>query len=161
MTPLIRPYKAQDRAACAAVFYRAVREGAAEQYSPEQRAAWAPADKADTATPDRLLDQHCWVAEQNGQITGFMSLTPSGYLDMAFVLPEAKGKGVADALYRALMTRAKQDKIENLTVHASHGARHFFEKHGWQVDHQENHPVNGQTLERFQMSLIPKDNKHD
>jgi putative acetyltransferase len=157
MTPLIRPYHPQDRAACAAVFYRAVREGAAEHYSTNQRAAWAPESAPDDATPDRLLNQHCRVAEQDGQIIGFMSLTAAGYLDMAFVLPEAKGTGVADALYRALMKRAKQDKMTTLTVHASLGARKFFEKHGWQIDCREQHPVNGQTLERFHMSLMQKD----
>ncbi|MCO5126519.1 MAG: GNAT family N-acetyltransferase [Rhodobacteraceae bacterium] len=32
-------------------------------------------------------------------MTGFMSLDREGYLDMAFVLPEVMGKGVARALW--------------------------------------------------------------
>ncbi|MEP2506085.1 MAG: GNAT family N-acetyltransferase [Paracoccaceae bacterium] len=143
------------------MFYHAVRSGAADFYSQAQRAAWAPSDAPDQLQPDKLLDQWCWVAEMENGITGFMSLTPRGYLDMAFVMPEAKGSGVADALYAALITQATASGLGTLTVHASHLARRFLAKHGWQEDYAENHTLNGQVIERFHMSLdlteVPND----
>jgi putative acetyltransferase len=153
MTPTIRPYDASDRAACQHVFYRSVREGAAAFYDADQRAAWAPTDTPDPAIPDKLLNQWAWVAETDAGVIGFMSLDNSGYLDVAFVLPEAKGQGVADALYDSLLNQAKTAGFKALTVHASHLARRFFIKHGWQVEQTEQHPANGQVFERFVMSL--------
>ena len=38
----IRPYRPEDRAAAALVFFRAVREGSAAFYTEAERAAWAP-----------------------------------------------------------------------------------------------------------------------
>lgn len=151
----VRPYRAEDRAACHGVFYRAVHEGAAEFYDAAQRSAWAPDPEPDPQAPDKLLAQWCWVAEDaRGQILGFMSLCPNGYLDMAFVLPEVRGKGVAGALYDALTLRARAEGLSRLTVHASHLARRFLAKHGWRTDYAEFHPAAGQRLERFGMSLV-------
>ena len=151
--PVIRPYRPDDRAAVARIFYRAVREGAAAFYDDAQRAAWAPRDTPDPTKPDKLLDQWCWVAEDGGRITGFMSLCDDGYLDMAFVLPEVMGKGHAAALYDTLLQKARSQGFPRLTVHASHLARPFFVRRGWQVDKAELHPSNGQVFERFAMSL--------
>lgn len=149
----VRPYRTEDRAAVALVFYRAVREGTAPWHDEAQRAAWAPAPEPDWSEPDKLARQWCWVAEAGGIVTGFMSLEPSGYLDMAFVLPEAMGKGVAAALYRALVARARSEGLARLTVRASHPARRFFAKHGWKIDAFENFEADGQVYETYLMSV--------
>jgi putative acetyltransferase len=148
-----RPYNATDRVACMAVFYRAVREGAVHLYTPEQCAAWAPTAMPDLSLPDKLLEQWCHVSVEGGAITGFMSLRPDGYLDMAFVLPEVMGKGHSAALYDALLRHAQQAGMGRLWLHASHFARRFFGRRGWQVDRAEVVEIRGQSLTRFQMSL--------
>lgn len=133
----VRPYRAEDRAACAAVFYRAVHEGAAGAYSPEQRADWAPSPVPNLDKPHKLLTQNTWVSEQAGQITGFMSLTDDGHLDMAFVLPEAMGKGHAGALYEGLLDHARRAGMARLTVHATPYSKSFLMKRGWVLDKVE------------------------
>ena len=154
MTLAIRAYEAGDRAAVHTVFYRAVREGAAKFYDAAQRAAWAPSSEPDQNVADKLLDQKCWVAVgAKDEIVGFMSLRADGYLDMAFVLPEYKGRGAADALYQELISAARDAGHGRLTVHASHQGCRFFTKHGWQVDGTENYPSRGQEFLRFCMSL--------
>ena len=145
----IRPYTAQDRAACQAVFYHAVRVGTAARYTQAQREAWAPSPTP-PATPDRLLTQWCFVAADTEGLTGFMSMTNTGHLDMAFVLPRVMGTGVAGALYQALMPQAAG--LQRLTTHASHLARPFFTRRGWQVVEAQDHPHNGQIFERFAMA---------
>lgn len=153
MTLGVRPYRPEDRAACALVFYRAVREGAASAYDAAQREAWAPSPDPDHDTPDKLLGQWCWVAERDGTVTGFMSLEPSGYLDMAFVLPEEMGKGTAPALYSVLIAKARDERLPRLTVIASHLARRFFARQGWVLARAEDLAADGQIYEVFRMSL--------
>lgn len=150
----IRPYRPKDRAACAQVFYRAVREGTSGVYSDEQRRDWAKDPRPDLTKPDPRAGQDVWVSEEAGRITGFMALDKSGYLDMAFVLPEVMGKGHATRLYDRLLTHAKATNLRRLTVHASQFSRRFLAKHGWQVDEIEDYISDGGVhYERFIMSL--------
>lgn len=155
MTVGIRTYRPEDRAACTRVFYRAVREGAKDFYDADQRAAWAPSPEPDPEDADKLLDQWCWVAERGDSIVGFMSLCHDGYLDMAFVLPEEMGRGTAAALYRPLLAKARAEGLTRLTVIASHLARRFFLKNGWQVERPEDLHADGQVYQVFHMVLAP------
>ena len=142
-----------ERAQIHGVFYRSVRDGAGAFYTEAQRAVWAPdpVPMADEFAADdtRIL----WVAEHGGQIIGVLALEPAGYLDLAFVLPEWMGRGVAQAMYAPLLEWAKESGLKRMTTHASHFARRFFEKQGWRVDSPETVTRDGQDLERFCMSL--------
>lgn len=151
MTLTIRPYRSQDRSAAALIFFCAVNEGAAAFYDAAERAAWAPSREPDPDEPDKLLDQWCWIAERDGQAVGFMSLDRTGYLDMAFVLPEEMGKGTATALYDELLTRARDAGLTRLTVIASQLARRFLLKRGWRISWMENLARDGQVLVVFRM----------
>jgi putative acetyltransferase len=135
----VRRYLPQDRAATAGVFFRAVREGTAGRYSQAQRHDWAASPEPDWTKPDPREGQLTWVSEEAGRITGFMAMTPEGYLDMAFVLPEVMGQGHAAALYDVLLAHAKAERIARLTVRASHFSRRFFEKRGWRMDGREDY----------------------
>lgn len=149
----VRPYAATDREACFHVFRRAVHEGAT-RYDQAMRDGWAPRTAPDLGTRDKLLDQDCWVAEEDGQVVGFMSLKPDGELDMAFVLPEAMGKGVAGALYERLLARAKDLGMRRLTVHANEYSSRFLGRRGWQLDRMEAMTMpNGAPFDRFHMVL--------
>lgn len=149
----VRRATPQDHVALYGVYYRSVVEGAAAFYNDAQRAAWvgSPYPKSDEPDPDDTLLR--WVAEVDGQIVGFMAITPDGYLDLAFVLPEWMGRGVAQAVYDQLLEWARRNRVTRLTAHSSHFARRFLEKQGWQVEYPELVARNGQELERFFMSL--------
>jgi putative acetyltransferase len=151
--PTIRPFQAKDRAATALVYYRAVREGAAGFYTAEQCAHWAPSPEPDDAKPSKLLDQWAWVAEEGGQITGFMSLAHDGLLDMAFVLPEVMGKGTADALYDVLIAKAHAEGLPRLTVDASVYSHGFLKKRGWHVTWQGDRVYDGVAFFGYNMAL--------
>lgn len=150
----VRPYRATDRAECAALFYRAVHEGAAGAYDAVQRADWAPSPVPDLSKPDPRLDQFAWVSEQDGRITGFMTLTRDGHLDMAFVLPEVMGKGHAAALYDVLIAKARAEGMARLTVHATPYSRSFLMKRGWVLDRVAPYVSdNGVRYDRNYLSL--------
>lgn len=105
--------------------------------------------------PDGWSARHAaniaYVAEIDGKVTGFMTLTANGYLDMAFVLPEAMGTGVANSLYAAIEARASATGLSLLTTDASHLAQPFFAKHGWKTLAAQSVSKGGQTLENFRM----------
>lgn len=153
MATMIRPYMPQDRAAMARVFYRAVREGAVAFYTPAELAAWAPSPEPDLATPDKLLAQWCYVAQDAEQIIGFISMDALGELDMFFVIPEVMGNGTALALYDRLMAHAKAAGLTRYTVHAAHQSHRFLARRGWQVDTFERLAIDGQIYDLFLMSF--------
>ena len=149
----VRRARKDERKQVHTVFYRSIREGAQAFYNEAQRTAWAPKTDPVSAVFNPEDTRTFWLAEIDGEIIGFMAITPDGYLDLAFVLPEWMGRGVAQAVYDQLLEWALGANLNRLTTHASHFARRFFEKQGWQVDAPEIHAHNGQKFERFQMSL--------
>ena len=149
----IRLYTAADRDAISVVFYRAVHEGSAAFYTEAERAAWAPSPLA-YDRPDKLLDQWAWVAEQDGVVTGFISLCHDGELDMLFVLPEVMGDGTAAQLYDALLGKARQVGLPRLNVRASDLSHRFLTRRGWALDGRERLEDGGEVFHLYLMSLL-------
>jgi putative acetyltransferase len=87
------------------------------------------------------------VAERDGVPVGFMSLDLArGYLDLAFVLPQVMGQGVADALYAVLEARARAEGLARLTTEASALARPFFARNGWALIREQQVERRGVAL---------------
>ncbi|MGV8987391.1 MAG: GNAT family N-acetyltransferase [Cypionkella sp.] len=129
---MIRRFRLADDQACRDVFVAAVEVGAAGRYSAEERAGWLKNPAMPTGYA-AWLDQHITFVAEDVTINGFMMLEASGYLNMAFVRPDAMGKGVADALYAAVLAEARSLALPRLHVLASRYAQSFFARHGWQL----------------------------
>lgn len=152
MPLVVRSFDPGDAEPLGRLFHRAVREGAAAHYDADQRAAWSPAPPDGAGWTARLAEAETVVAEQAGEIVGFMSLVvTSGYLDLAYVAPEVMGGGVADALYAVLETRARCAGPGHMTSDASELARPFFERHGWQVIARQEIVRGGVTMHNYRM----------
>ena len=148
---VIRAYAPEDVDACAALFTRAVREGAARDYDAAQGAAWAP-DEIDRARwAARLGGRPTWVATVGGGIAGFSDLEPDGHIDMLFVHPDHQGRGVAATLLDWIEARAAEAGIQRLFTEASLTARGFFEKRGFRVIVAQDVPLRGQVLRNYRM----------
>ena len=124
---MIRQYKTGDHVALAIVFKRSVLELGSEDYSPEQAATWAeggsdPERWKRTCNDGRVT----FVSELEGVISGFINLESDGHIDHFFILPEARGQGVARALFDALIAHAHEASMTRLYVEASEAARRFF-----------------------------------
>lgn len=154
----IRDYKAEDDAALLSLFKRAVLEGAAGEYSLEQRNAWAQAINDAQCLHDRLSGQIVAVCEMNGEIAGFSGMETDGHLDMLFVHPHHLRRGVASALYRYLENWAKAKGLVRIFTEASLTANPFFEKQGFEVIERQTVARNGIGLDNFRMQkkLEPK-----
>jgi putative acetyltransferase len=148
---VIRPYKADDAAATAQVFLEAVREGTADYYTEEQRFAWARFLPETQGWDQRLSGQICYVADDNGAMAGFMTMTTEGYFDLAFVHPDHIGTGLGTRLYERLEADARSLRLESLSTEASLMARPFFEKHGWRVVMDQTIVRHGVELRNFKM----------
>ncbi|NNE81109.1 MAG: GNAT family N-acetyltransferase [Silicimonas sp.] len=130
----IRSYQTGDAPALAEIFHRAVREGASGVYSEAERAAWSPTMPRGDAWERRLACAETAVAEEGGRPVGFMTLDlQQGYLDLAFVLPEVMGQGVASSLYAVIESRARAAGLGRLTSEASLLAEPVFAARGWRV----------------------------
>ncbi|MCF7700980.1 GNAT family N-acetyltransferase [Loktanella sp. M215] len=132
MPPRVRPYDVADAGALALIFYRAVRIGAADHYTPAQLADWAPAVRSGEVFAKRLDGMETWVACVDDVPAGFLSLQDGHHIDLLFVDPDHIGCGLAFALYRHLLAEMAHRPVPRLTVEASVQSRAFFHRQGWQ-----------------------------
>ena len=153
MTDTLRLMTPADAEALGHMIHRAIHEGAAGAYTPEQLQGWAPAPRSGPAMLERLEGQYILVAEDASGLSGVFTLTDDGEIDFAYVRPDRKGSGLARSLYDATLDEARKRGLKRLTVQASHIARRFFERQGWQlVATQTVHP-NGVAMENHRMAI--------
>lgn len=139
-----------DAAVLADIFYRAIREGPS-LYSEVQRRAWmdAPPDTAQFAR--KLEAAHVAVACEDEKPIGFMACDPSGYVDLAFILPQARGQGVFRGLYDMIERQLRNDGVAQLRTHASLTAEPAFAAMGFSVIQHETVERAGVDLPRAEM----------
>lgn len=146
----IRQATPADFDALGDVFHAAVRDGAG-QYTEAQRAAWSPAPRAGKAWAAHLAAQTVWLAETGDGPLGFITLTPAGYVDLAYILAEAQGQGLFRRLYGVLERQAKALGIARLWTDASLHAKGPFEAVGFAATSAETVERGGEQLARFRM----------
>jgi putative acetyltransferase len=133
-----------------AVMYDAVRNGPSA-YSEAQRQAWVPTLRDGAGWHARLADQDILVSESGGRIAGFISLTPQGYIDFAYVRPAMQGTGLFRNLFAKIEARAQERGITHLTTHASLMAQPAFAAVGFKVVQHEEVQIRGAVFKRAKM----------
>ncbi len=150
----VRSFRAADAEPLGEVFHAAVRQGAVSRYAEEQVAAWSPEAPKGERWAERLSGADTVVAEEDGRLLGFMTADEAGYLDLAFVLPEAMGQGISDGIYSVLEGRARAKGISRLTTQASLLAEPFFARHGWTVVRRQEVEIGGVVLKNAWMEKL-------
>lgn len=153
----IRTATADDYSVLADVMFDAVRNGVSK-YSESQRAAWVPQPRSGDEWNARLDAQTIFVAEDQKQVVGFISLAAGGYIDFAYVRPKTQGAGVFRRLYEAIENHAKNEQQQKLWVHASLMAEPAFAAMGFEVVAKENVEIGGESFARFKMEKQLIDN---
>jgi putative acetyltransferase len=146
----IRRASPADFDALGEVLHAAICEGAG-QYTEAQRAAWSPAPRAGEAWAGYLGAQSVWLAETGGRPLGFLTLTDEGYVDLAYILAEAQGRGLFRQLYDALEREARRVGMGRLWTDASLHAKGPFEAVGFAAAYAETVERSGEQLKRFRM----------
>ncbi len=147
----IRRFEPEDASATYQVFFDAVREGAKARYTAAQRAAWAPHDSLPDGWAEKLGHATTFVAELDRRVLGFMSVLDWAQIDMAYVAPDQMGKGTALELYDAIEAHIRRQGLIKMTVEASHLAKPFFERQGWQVEAAQVVQRDGVDIPNFRM----------
>ncbi|MCR9158992.1 MAG: GNAT family N-acetyltransferase [Rhodobacteraceae bacterium] len=133
------------------VMFRAIHEGPSP-YTQAQRKAWLPRQNRGVDWAARLGAQKVVLGAKDGKPVGFMTLAGEGYVDFAYILPDARGQGVFAALLAEIETRAIRDGVTQLWTHASLMAQPAFARHGFAVNQHETITRDGESLLRAKMS---------
>jgi GNAT superfamily N-acetyltransferase len=86
-----------------------------------------------TISSDFILDNHVYVAEEDGKIQGFYALIVNGNqaeLDHMWVTPACIGTGVGKALFLDAMERAAELKVHAVEISADPNAAGFYRRMG-------------------------------
>ena len=140
-TVTVRNYRSSDCEKVAELFYETVHTVNAENYTAEQLFAWAKDERQLQTRKNDFIKQHTLIAEIDGNIVGFGSMTDAGCLDLLYIHKDFQRKGLATKLCDEL------ERVFSVVVtHASVTAKPFFEKRGYSV-------MTGQTVERSGVKL--------
>jgi len=124
-------------------------------YSPAQQRAWSPAPPQGNGWAQALSAQHIAVlADKENTAQGFVTLTPEGLLDFAFIAPEWQRQGRLRHMFAMIMIRARSLKLSSITTYASLSAQPGFAKLGFTLEHHEEVERHGEHLKRAKMTRI-------
>lgn len=125
-----------DYDALADIVFDAVRNGPS-LYTDAQRAAWVPVRRGGEEWAARLKAQVIAIARDETHAVGFMSLAREGYIDFAFIRPEAQGTGMFRRLFDMIEDKARATNEARLWSHASLMAQPAFAAVGFTIiEHQ-------------------------
>lgn len=147
----LRRFEVGDEPALQQVFHSAVHQTTARDYSPEQRAAWAPDQPDLAAWSARLQRNRPFVALLGEQIVGFADLQPDGQIDQFFVSARHTGLGVARQLMERLHAEAAALGLQALHADVSLTAEGFFARQGFVVLQRQTPRRNGVALRNAAM----------
>jgi putative acetyltransferase len=151
-TVALRPYLPADADRCAEIFRASVEELASEDYSDDQRAAWAAAADDRAAFAARLAKGLTLIALIGGETAGFASLRGVDVLDLVYVDPRFARRGVGAALIDALAKLAEARGAESLTSEVSDAARALFERRGFAAQRRNLVQLDDQWLANTTMT---------
>ena len=151
VTPALRPMLPADAPALAAIFRASIAELTAEDYSPEQQAAWMSAADDEEAFAARLAKDLTLIATIAREPAGFASLKGTDRIDMLYVHPRAVRQGVGKALCDALELLAASRNATAITVEASDTAQEFFTRRGYTAVQRSLVMINGEALGNVSM----------
>ena len=150
-TTRIRDYREGDAPEIVRLFYGTVRSVNRADYSDEQVEAWAPAVPDPDEWHDRMAGRETLVAEEGGEVVGFVELEYDGRLDMLYVRKDAVGRGVGRRLYEAVERKARGQGLGWIFTEASITARPFFEQQGFRVVREQMVSRRGVSMANFVM----------
>lgn len=142
-----------DHAQLADVIFDAVRNGPS-LYTEPQRAAWMPERRSGPEWDGRLAGKDIIVGRDGAHIVGLMSIETGGYIDFAFIRPEAQGTGLFRRLFDKVEAHARAAHEPRLWVHASLMAQPAFAAVGFGVVEHQVVQIGDQDFKRAYMEKL-------
>ncbi len=132
------------------IVFDAVRNGVSK-YTQVQRAAWVRERRGGEEWAARLAGQLIVIAHDGDRPVGLMSLASQGYIDFAFIRPEAQGTGLFRRLFDTIEDRAILQNEPRLWTHASLMAQPAFAAVGFTVIEHQVVQIGDQHFDRAMM----------
>ncbi|MBM3529271.1 MAG: GNAT family N-acetyltransferase [Alphaproteobacteria bacterium] len=147
----LRPYLPQDAPFLAEIFRASVEELTEDDYSLEQREAWASAAEDLDAFAKRLAKHLTLVATLEGSVIGFISLDSATEIGLFYVHPAAAGQGAGAMLYDAVERLSAARGTAHLSVDASDNALDFFKSRGFAAQQRNSMAVGDEWISNTTM----------
>jgi GNAT superfamily N-acetyltransferase len=147
----IRDYEVGDAPEIVRLFFETVRSVNRADYSDERLEAWAAGVPDPEEWHARMAGRRTLVAEEGGEVIGFVELEYDGRLDMLYVRKDAVGRGVGRRLYEAVEREARGQGLGWIFTEASITARPFFEQQGFRVVREQMVSRRGVSMTNFVM----------
>lgn len=139
---VIRPFRAEDAGAIAALTLAAIRQTAPRAYSPDQVAAWSARFSAGRVTAWAARGDVIFVAADDADLpAAYAVLEGSGHLDMLYCHPDHAGRGLGLALLAAAEVAARAQSLARLFTEASELARPVFTRAGYVLLHRRDFTI--------------------
>lgn len=127
---VLRPARPGDGQSLYDVTARSIQELGKLYYSSDQLAGWMGERTADYYE-DMIKKNRAFVAEENGEILGFVDAKP-GEVTRLFLLPKAAGRGLGKRLLKLGVEIAAKNHSGPIKVESTLNAQAFYERHGFQ-----------------------------
>jgi len=136
----LRPYVAGDEDAAIDLWFRTWSQAYPSIDFAERLDGWRARWRDELVPATQIV-----VAEQNGVMTGFVTIDAQGYLDQLVVAPNAWGSELGDALVAE--AKALSPSGITLLVNADNArAIRFYERNGFTYTHDDVNPASGRKV---------------
>jgi putative acetyltransferase len=136
----LRPYTSGDEDAAIDLWFRTWQQAYPSIDFKERLEGWRARWRDELVPIARIV-----VAEQDGAMTGFVTINASGYLDQLVVAPDAWGSDLGNSL--VAQAKIMSPRGITLLVNADNTrAIRFYERNGFVYTHDDVNPVSGRKV---------------
>jgi putative acetyltransferase len=133
------------------LFYVSINKVNSKDYTQEQVETWASAALDLEYWQQKLETLHFWVADEESELLGFVSMAEDGYLDHIFVHDQHQNEGIATDLLATLEQAAQELNISRVFADVSITAKPFFEKRDFILVKENRKEFKGVVFVNFTM----------
>lgn len=136
----LRPYRAADEDAAIGLWHRTWQQAYPSIDFAQRLDGWRARWRDELVPIARIV-----IAEQNGEMAGFVTIDASGYLDQLVVAPETWGSDLGNLLIEEAKTMSPRG-ITLLVNSDNARAIRFYERNGFVHTHDDVNPVSGRKV---------------
>jgi putative acetyltransferase len=145
----LRSYRAEDEAATIELWHRTWQQAYPQIDFAARIAWWRERWRSELVPKAEIIVAEIIVAEQAGDIVGFVTIDAAGYLDQLVVAPDQWGSRLADTLVDEAKRRSP--KGVTLKVNADNArAIRFYERNGFVHAGDDVNPGSGRPVLKMQ-----------
>lgn len=153
---MLRNYRAGDHQAIAALYPRAILEGAEEHYSTAQRKAWVQHGPDEEGWRKRCEERRPFVVEKRGRVVAFLELDGDGHVHCAYCDPQFQRQGVMTSLLQHAVKTAAAAGLPSVDMEASRCLKPLLEKLGFFLLRENVVKLGEEELVNYTMLRVAK-----